>query len=115
MSPPTTTTKTSSNDITGFRWLLGEPVGAAVVGGVSYILNQNNEQKKPESTDDYQQKNIHIYTTAAKEYLTDFSENAFVTLYQYEKLAAQSIEFQEQKPVEINKQNYQIHLINNLF
>jgi len=48
--PPPTTTKTSTNDITpvaiatGFGWLLGEPVGAAVVGGVSYILNQNNEQ-----------------------------------------------------------------------
>ncbi len=118
--PPPTTTKKNTNDITpvaiatGFGWLLGGPVGAAVVGGASYILNQNNEQEKPESTDDYQQQITQIYTAAAKEYLTDFSENAFITLYQYEKTAIQSIEFQKQKLVEITTQNYQIQLINNL-
>lgn len=118
--PPTTTTKTSSNDITpvaiatGFGWLLGGPVGAAVVGGVSYILNQNSEQEKPESTDDYQQQINQIYTTAAKDYLTYFSENAFLTLYQYEKLAIQSIEFQKEQLLEINNQGYQIQLIDNL-
>lgn len=117
--PPPTTTKSTSNDITpfaiatGFGWLLGEPVGAALVGGVSYILNQNNEQEKPESRDDYQQQIIQIYTSAAKEYLTYFSKNAFTTLYRYEKPAIQEIEFQKEKPVKINKQNYQIQLINN--
>jgi len=77
-------------------------------------LNQNNEQEKPESTDDYQQQITQIYTTAAKDYLTCFSETAFITLYQYENAAIQVIEFQKEKPVEINKQNYQIQLINNL-
>ncbi len=119
--PQPLTIKTSSNDITpvaiatGFGWLLGGSVGAAVVGGVSYMLNQTNEQEKPESTNDYQQQISLIYTTAAKDYLTCFSENAFKTLYQYEKIALKSIEFQKSnESIEVNAQNYQVQLINNL-
>ena len=119
--PPPPATKASSNDITpvaiatGFGWLLGGPVGAAVVGGVSYILNQTGEQEKPELTGDYQQQITQTYTVAAKNYLTCFSKDAFTTLYQYEKLAIQSIEFQRNKEsLEVTKQNYQVQLINNL-
>jgi Dynamin family len=119
--PPPPATKTSSNDITpvaiatGFGWLLGGPVGAAVVGGVSYMLNQTGEQEKPESMDGYQQQITQIYTVAAKDYLTCFSEDTFAKLYQYEKIALQSIEFQKSKEsLEVNKQNYQVQLIDNL-
>lgn len=119
--PPPPTTKSNSNDITpvaiatGFGWLLGGPVGAAVVGGVSYMLNQTNEQEKPEPTSDYQQQISQIYTTAAKDYLTCFSEDAFKILYQYEKTALQSIEFQRSsESLEVTKQNYQAQLIDNL-
>lgn len=119
--PQPLTTKTSSNDITpvaiatGFGWLLGGPVGAAVVGGVSYMLNQTNEQEKPESTNDYHQQISLIYTAAAKDYLTCFSKDAFKTLYQYEKIALKSIEFQKSnESIEVNTQDYQVQLINNL-
>ena len=119
--PPPPVTKASSNDVTpvaiatGFGWLLGGPVGAAVVGGVSYILNQTGEQEKPELTGDYQQQITQVYTIAAKDYLTCFSKDAFTKLYQYEKLAIQSIEFQKSKEsLEVTKQNYQVQLINNL-
>lgn len=121
LPPPPTTTKTSNNDITpvaiatGFGWLLGGPVGAAVVGGVSYILNKNTDLEQPEPTSDYQQEITQIYTDAAKEYLTLFSESAFIVLYQYEQTASQVIEYQKNaESLEVNKQNYQIQLINNL-
>ncbi len=119
--PPPPVTKASNNDITpvaiatSFGWLLGGPVGAAVVGGVSYILNHTGEQAQPESTGDYQQQITQIYTVAAKNYLTCFSKDAFTTLYQYEKLAIQSIEFHKNnESLEVIKQNYQVQLINNL-
>lgn len=119
--PPPPTTKASSNDITpvailaGFGWLLGGPVGAAVVGGVSYMLNQTGEQAQPESTSNYQQQITQIYTIAAKDYLTSFSKDALTALDQYEEIALQSIEFQKSKEsLEATKQTYQLQLINNL-
>ena len=119
--PPPPATKASSNDITpvaiatGFGWLLGGPVGAAVVGGVSYMLNKNSEQEQPESLGNYQQQVTQIYTVAAKDYLTCFSQDAFTALEQYEKVSLQSIEFQKSKELlEVTKQNYQVQLINNL-
>ncbi|KJH70454.1 dynamin family protein [Aliterella atlantica] len=119
--PPTNTTKSSNNDITpvaiatGFGWLLGGPVGAAVVGGVSYILNQNNELEQPEVTVDYQQQITRIYTEVAKDYLTRFSEDAFATLYQYEQTALLVIGCQKNaEKLEVNEQSYQIQLIENL-
>lgn len=82
---------------------------------MSYILNQTEEQQKPESTGDYQQQITQIYTIAAKDYLTCFSKDAFTTLYQYEQRAIQSIEFQKsEESLEVTKQNYQVQLIDNL-
>jgi hypothetical protein len=79
------------------------------------MLNKTSEQEQPESTGDYQQQVSQIYTTAAKDYLTCFSENAFKILCQYEKIALQSIEFKRSNEfLEVTKQNYQVQLINTL-
>ncbi|MEG4812288.1 dynamin family protein [Microcoleus sp. F8-D3] len=101
---------------TGLGWLLGGPVGAAVVGGASYILNKRTGyEKPPESSEAYLNQVTEICSEAAKNYLARFSTDTFSMLQHYKEIAGKVICFQESKePLQTNMQQYQIQLINNL-
>ncbi|MEG3918128.1 dynamin family protein [Microcoleus sp. POL10_C6] len=101
---------------TGLGWLLGGPVGAAVVGGASYILNKRTGyEKPPESSEAYLNQVKEICSEAAKNYLARFSTDTFSMLQHYKEIAGKVISFQDSKePLQTNIQQYQIQLINNL-
>ncbi|MEG4484929.1 dynamin family protein [Microcoleus sp. D2_18a_B4] len=101
---------------TGLGWLLGGPVGAAVVGGASYILNKRTGyEKPPESSEAYLNQVTEICSEAAKNYLARFSTDTFSMLQHYKEIAGKVICFQESKePLNINVQQYQLQLVNNL-
>ncbi|MEG5041445.1 MULTISPECIES: dynamin family protein [unclassified Microcoleus] len=101
---------------TGLGWLLGGPVGAAVVGGASYILNKRTGyEKPPESSEAYLNQVREICSEAAKNYLARFSTDTFSMLQHYKEIAGKVICFQDSKePLQTNIQQYQIQLINNL-
>ena len=101
---------------TGLGWLLGGPVGAAVVGGASYILNKRTgSEKPPESSAAYLNQVTQICNEAAKNYLTRFSTDTFSMLQHYKGIAEKVICFQDSKhPLQTNMQQYQIQLIDNL-
>ncbi|MBD1884775.1 dynamin family protein [Microcoleus vaginatus] len=101
---------------TGLGWLLGGPVGAAVVGGASYILNKRTgNEKPPESSEAYLNQVTEICSEAAKNYLARFSTDTFSMLQHYKEIAGKVICFQDSKePLQTNIQKYQIQLINNL-
>ncbi|MEP6518980.1 dynamin family protein [Microcoleus vaginatus] len=101
---------------TGLGWLLGGPVGAAVVGGASYILNKRTGyEKPPESPEAYLNQVTEICSEAAKNYLARFSTDTFSMLQHYKEIAGKVICFQDSKePLQTNIQQYQIQLINNL-
>ncbi|AFZ06557.1 Dynamin family protein [Oscillatoria nigro-viridis PCC 7112] len=101
---------------TGLGWLLGGPVGAAVVGGASYILNKRTgNEKPPESSEAYLNQVTEICSEAAKNYLARFSTDTFSMLQHYKEIAGKVICFQDSKePLNMNVQQYQLQLINNL-
>ncbi|MEG4943218.1 dynamin family protein [Microcoleus sp. F4-D5] len=100
---------------TGLGWLLGGPVGAAVVGGASYILNKRTgNEKPPESSEAYLNQVTQICSEAAKNYLARFSTDTFSMLQHYKEIAGKVICFDSKEPLQTNIQQYQIQLINNL-
>ena len=101
---------------TGLGWLLGGPMGAAAIGGASYILQKRTGSEKPlESSEAYLNQVNQICSEAAKNYLIGFSIDTFLMLQHYKEIAEKVICFQDSKePVQINMQQYQIQLINNL-
>ncbi len=120
--PPPPAQKSNENEVTpvaiatGLGWLLGGPVGAAVVGGASYILNKRTGyEKPPESSEAYLNQVTEICSEAAKNYLARFSTDTFSMLQHYKEIAEKVICFQDSKePLQTNIQQYQIQLINNL-
>lgn len=101
---------------TGLGWLLGGPVGAAVVGGASYILNKRTGyEKPPESPEAYLNQVTEICSEAAKNYLARFSTDTFSMLQHHKEIAGKVICFQDSKePLNMNVQQYQLQLVNNL-
>ncbi|MCC3418853.1 MAG: dynamin family protein [Microcoleus sp. PH2017_07_MST_O_A] len=121
--PPTAATKKSIEGevtpvaiATGLGWLLGGPMGAAVVGGASYILKKRTGyEKPPESSEAYLNQVTEICNEAAKNYLIGFSIDTFLMLQHYKEIAAKVICFQDSKePLNMNVQQYQLQLVNNL-
>lgn len=120
--PPTPVQKSSDSEVapvaiaTGLGWLFGGPVGAAVVGGASYILNKTTGyEKPPESSEAYLSQVTEICNDAAKNYLSHFSTETFSMLQHYKEIAGRIISFQDSKePLNINVQQYQLQLVNNL-
>ncbi|HLP90986.1 MAG TPA: dynamin family protein [Nostocaceae cyanobacterium] len=101
----------------GIGWLLGGPVGAAVAGSVSYLLNKNL-QKKGEKTakETYHQQVARICINAAENYLSQFSNQGLLKLSELEKQAAKIIDFAvNQEPQEITKKRQEIQQLQNGF
>ncbi len=121
-SPPTNKPKVSEDltdtapvaVATGLGWVLGGPVGAAVVGSAAYLLNRNVKQDKPNTSIAYQNQAVQICADAAQDYLTRFSNEALTTLSQYEEKAQKVINFQiPAEPIEIANKRYQQNLLHN--
>ncbi|MBD1939581.1 dynamin family protein [Microcoleus sp. FACHB-68] len=116
--PPNSKSSNSAAPIalaTGLGWVLGGPVGAAVVGGATYFLNQNTDPKNPESSDSYLNQVQEAYANAAREYLTLFSNQALLALSEYERKADRVINFQiAEEPADITSRQHQQQLLQSL-
>jgi hypothetical protein len=102
----------------GLGWLLGGAVGAVVLGGASYVLNQlSTSETSTESTnnnDSLASEVEQIYLDAAQNYLTDFSQQAFVTLYAYETATENLVSFTSNTTQSTTTQaEYQLQLLDN--
>ena len=112
------TSKQSSGEVpvaiaTGLGWFLEGPLGAAVVGGATYLLNQNEE--KPESSASYLNQVSQAYAEVTSDYLNRFSTQALSTLHQYEEIADKVIIFKvTEEPSEITSQHHQLQLLHTL-
>ncbi|MBK1990509.1 dynamin family protein [Sphaerospermopsis aphanizomenoides BCCUSP55] len=115
---PPKPTNINSNDLTdpgsiavggGIGWLLGGPVGAAVVGSISYLLNTNIQKGEEKSAKDvYHQEVAKICIAAAEKYLSEFSIQGLSILAEYEKKAIKVINFQvnqEPREISLNREN----------
>jgi len=102
----------------GLGWILGGPVGAAVVGGATYLLNQltqDTDSEQPESSASYLEQVQEAYAKAAQDYLTRFSTQAFSTLRHYEEAAEKIINSQvTEEPLKITTQHHQLQLLQTL-
>lgn len=89
----------------GIGWLLGGPVGAAVVGSISYLLNKNiQKQDEQLAKESYHQEVAKLYTTVIEDYLSCFSSQGLSILTEYEQNTEKVICFEfSQEPVEITK------------
>ncbi|NEQ71964.1 MAG: dynamin [Okeania sp. SIO2C9] len=99
---------------TGIGWLLGGPMGAAVAGGATYFLS-DNQQNKSQNLDSYQQQVKQAYANAARDYLSRFSAIALKAVEEYEAIAEKVIKVpvSQQSPEAIKLRN-KLQLLNNL-
>ncbi|GAX42252.1 dynamin family protein [Tolypothrix sp. NIES-4075] len=101
----------------GIGWLLGGPVGAAVVGSISYILNKNiQKQDEKSATESYHQQVAQICITAAESYLSRFSSQGLSILAEYENKADKVIKFEVTKePLELINKRQELQQLQNVF
>jgi hypothetical protein len=102
----------------GLGWIFGGPVGAAVVGGATYLINQltqDSDPTQPESSASHLEQAQEAYAKAAQDYLTRFSTQAFSTIRQYEEAAEKIINCQvTEEPVKRTPQHHQLQLFQSL-
>jgi replication fork clamp-binding protein CrfC len=88
----------------GIGWLLGGPLGAAVVGSISYLLNKNIQQQDEKLVQEsYHQQVAKICIAAAESYLTSLSSQGLSNLFDYEQKAARVIHVRVSEPAEISQ------------
>ncbi|MBE9005420.1 dynamin family protein [Fortiea sp. LEGE XX443] len=89
----------------GIGWFLGGPVGAAVAGSISYLLNKNIQQQEEKlTTESYHQQVAKLCVNATEEYLSQFSSRALSILSEFERQAEKVIYFQvAQEPEEVTQ------------
>lgn len=98
----------------GIGWLLGGPMGAAVVGGATYFLS-DNKQNKSQNLESYQQEVKQAYANAARDYLSRFSTVTLKVVEEYELIAEKVIIVPvSQQSAEAIKLRNKLQLLNNL-
>ncbi|NEQ40983.1 MAG: dynamin [Okeania sp. SIO3I5] len=98
----------------GIGWLLGGPMGAAVVGGATYFLS-DNKQNKSENLASYKEQVKQAYANAARDYLSRFSTVTFKAIEEYEAIAEKVIKVPvSQQSPEVIKLRSKLQLLNNL-
>jgi len=117
--PPTSETKKSGGlrniaIASGIGWLLGGPMGAAVVGGATYLLS-DNKQNKSQNLASYKEQVKQAYANAARDYLSRFSTLTLKAVEEYEAIGEKVIKvpLSQQSEEEIKLRN-KLHLLNNL-
>ena len=83
---------------TGLGWVLGGPLGAAVLGGTSHLINQSGDRSKQDSSQPPMPASNIDYLQQANIYLNRFSEEALQALDTYEKEAKPIIDINIPKP-----------------
>ena len=98
---------------TGLGWVLGGPMGAAVVGSAAYLLNKNLFKDKQQSTEEtYHNQLLQLYTDAAKDYLIRFSKESLEQLLKYQEKAELIISFQmPEQPLDVSSKRSQLNLL----
>ncbi|MBD2194637.1 MULTISPECIES: dynamin family protein [Calothrix] len=103
----------SNNDLTepagavavggGIGWLLGGPVGAAVVGSISYLLNKNIQETDDKSAQEsYHQQVAKICIGVTEDYFTELSNQGLAILGEFEYKAKRVTRFSgSPEPLEI--------------
>ncbi|MEH1906242.1 MAG: dynamin family protein [Nostoc sp.] len=101
----------------GIGWLLGGPVGAAVVGSISYLLNKNIQtQDEQLAKESYHQEVAKLCITAIEDYLSYFSSQGLSILNEYEQKAEKIICFElSQEPLEITNRRKILQQLQNSF
>ncbi|QKQ75273.1 dynamin family protein [Nostoc sp. TCL240-02] len=101
----------------GIGWLLGGPVGAAVVGSISYLLNKNiQKQDEQLAKESYHQEVAKLCITAIEDYLSSFSSQGLSILAEYERQAEKVICFEfSQEPVELTNKRESLQQLQNGF
>ena len=118
-SPPPSETKKSGGlrniaIASGIGWLLGGPMGAAVVGGATYLLS-DNKQNKSQNLVSYKEQVKQAYTNAARDYLSRFSTLTLKAVEEYEAIAEKVIKVPAtQQSPEVIKLRSKLQLLNNL-
>ena len=118
-SPPPSETKkpVSLRNIaiaTGIGWLLGGPMGAVVVGGATYLLS-DNKQNKSQDLASYEKQVKQAYINAARDYLSRFNTVALKAVEEYEAIAKKVIKVpMSQQSLEVIKLRNKLQLLNNL-
>jgi hypothetical protein len=114
--PPTPRRKPDDTPVavaTGIGWVLGGPVGAAVLGGTSYLLNQAIKADSgavPNAPEP--QPPLLAYQEAARQYLTHFSTLNLSALQRYELAAKPLLEVEiRPEPSLTTPQHYQLSLV----
>ncbi|MEH1798571.1 MAG: dynamin family protein [Nostoc sp.] len=98
-------------------WLLGGPVGAAVVGSISYLLNKNiQKQDEQLAKESYHQDVAKLCITAIEDYLSNFSKQGLSILNEYEQKSDKVICFEvSQEPVEFTNKRENLQQLQNGF
>ncbi len=118
-SPPPSETKKSGGlrniaIASGIGWLLGGPMGAAVVGGATYLLS-DNKQNKSQNLASYKEQVKQAYANAARDYLSRFSTVTLKAVEEYEAIAEKVIKVPvTQQSPEVIKLRNKLQLLNNL-
>ena len=74
---------------TGLGWVFGGPLGATLLGGTSYLINQKNQGQGVDNTEIKitSEEVDRLYETTASNYLLRFSTEATAALDAYERTA----------------------------
>ncbi|MEA5515045.1 dynamin family protein [Nodularia sp. UHCC 0506] len=101
----------------GIGWLLGGPVGAAVVGSISYLINKNIQQEDDQlANESYHQQVARVCITVIEEYLSDLSSQGLSILAEYEQKAEKIIRFTvSQETLEVTQKRQYLQQLQNAF
>jgi GTPase SAR1 family protein len=92
----------------GIGWLIGGPLGAAVLGSISYLVNQNLQQQDDKvAVDSYHQQVAKLCVDAVDGYLENLSRQGLAVLAEYERKADRIIRFVKSVESPENLQKYQ--------
>lgn len=80
----------------GIGWLLGGPLGAAVLGSISYLVNKNIQQQDEKSSQEsYHQQVAKLCLDAVDGYLSEFSRVGLSILAECDRSSERVIKFVE--------------------
>ncbi|BAY81780.1 heat shock protein DnaJ-like protein [Calothrix parasitica NIES-267] len=87
----------------GLGWLLGGPIGAAVGGGIAYLLDKGLQEDGENSAESYTNKIARSCIDAVDEYFLKLSREGLSVLDEYERKADKIIKF-----IPLNQDNLEI-------
>jgi D-ribose pyranose/furanose isomerase RbsD len=96
---------------TGLGWMLGGPVGGAILGGASYLLNKTLESDSGVPSPPADESSQYFYMDAARTYLVHFSQLNLAALQTYRTVADRIIQYNPEEPVSQPAQYHQVQLL----